>query len=163
MLKFAVIMQLPDGAGFYAQIIKALATKASVYDRMKEILIVNYRIELASIELILDQYHTHYEIIPVYHCPNSAIYYKDVDDFGFTTLSGNTFLYEPTLFLFTLQHTQEKSDDYIMALSQLSEHIVANFVDNTSNYYIAEQHLLECISGIAKAYECTFKVVKLHE
>jgi len=74
MQKFAVIMQLPDGKlpGFYAQVIKALATKAHVFDRQKEILIIENMTELTPIDQILNQYNIEYEIVPVVHLPNNA-------------------------------------------------------------------------------------------
>jgi hypothetical protein len=163
MRKFAVIMQLPEGKlpGFYAQVIKALATKAHVFDRHKEVLIINSIVELAPIEQILEQYSIVSELVPVLQLPNSAILKEHIEDFGFTTLSGNIFLYESSLILFTFDHAQENSDDYTMALSQLDEHIVASFVANKTTYYIAEKHLHDCFYGIAKAYKCTFKLENL--
>jgi hypothetical protein len=165
MRKFAVIMQLPEGKlpGYYAQVIKALATKAHVYDRKKEILVIEKMNELSPIEQIMDQYNILYEVVPVLHIPNSAILTAHYEDFGFTTLSGNTFLFELSLIIFTLHHTQEDSDDYTMAISQLDEHIVASFNLENITYYIAEKHLQDCFYGIAKAYQCMIKLETLKD
>ncbi len=160
MRKFAVIMQLPEGKlpGFYAQVIKALATKANIFDREKELLIIEQMQQLPPIVEILEQYNILFETMPLLHVPNSAVLKAHYKDFGFTTLSGNTFLYEDALVLFSFSHSLVDSEDYAMALAQLDEHLIASFSVGNSNYYVAEKHLQQCFSGIAKAYQCTFKL-----
>jgi hypothetical protein len=159
MRTYAVIMQLPDGKmpGFYAQVIKALAGKAHVFDREKEILIVEHIDELLPVEQILDQYKIPYELVPLLHIPDNATLKAHYEDFGFTTKSGNTFLYEDPLILFSLEQTIQDSDDYTMALMQLEEHILASFKVESTVYYAAEKHLEDCFYGIAKAYQCTLR------
>lgn len=160
MRKFAVIMQLPEGKlpGFYAQVIKALATKGQVFDREKELLIIERMQQFPPIKQILDQYNIQFETLPLLHIPSSAILRPHYEDFGFTTLSGNTFLYEDSIILFTFNHMLIDSEDYSMALAQLDEYLIASFSVGNSKYYVAEKHLQDCFYGIAKAYQCTFKL-----
>ncbi len=161
MRKFAVIMQLPEGKlpGFYAQVIKALATKAQVFDREKEILIIEHIQNLSPIQQILDQYNISFDFLPLIHVPSSATLKPDYEDFGFITRSDHTFLYEDSIILFTFTHILGHSEDYAMALIQLDEHLIASFPIGETLYYIAEKQYQDCFLGIAKAYQCTFKLV----
>jgi len=45
-----------------------------------------------------------------------------------------------------------------MAITQLDEHLIASFSLEGIKYYLAENHLEDCFYGIAKAYQCTFRL-----
>jgi hypothetical protein len=162
-LKYALLMNLPDGKlpGYYAQIVKALASKAPLFDRDKELLIFSSETEREAANAIMAQYSVPYEEMelllllsggsPIRTSPSFS-------DFGFVSRSGNCYCYAAQTALFRL-HSEGPGSEPEQALRQMDEHLLANGLDSAAAWYAVEEHLIELMSGIAKAYGCSIELL----
>lgn len=155
--KYAAMMQLPEGKkpGYYAQIIKSLANKINLFDRDKEILIVNAEEELATVYEVLDHFHVDHEPIRLILLPENTELPASIEEYGFTSRSENTYLYEQwtAIFNFVPNQTADAGEKGL-ALRQMEEHLLLQFQEGQDTFYVTQHHLQELIHGIAKAYHC---------
>ncbi|NBI29401.1 hypothetical protein [Chengkuizengella marina] len=159
MIKHAVIMNLPEGKipGYYAQVVKSLASKTNLFDRDKEVLIVNSKNELLSVIEVMNQFKLNYETCALYLLPEDAKLTNHYSDFGFTSKFGNTYLYENLTSIFYFTENKESSTS--QAIHQIEEHKLAEYNSDEITYYAVEKHLEELILGISKAYQCQIKFI----
>ncbi|MDP5273134.1 hypothetical protein [Chengkuizengella axinellae] len=153
MIKYAVFMNLPEGKipGYYAQVVKALANKANLFDRDKEVLIVHSEDELKPVIEVMEQFKIDYEIGKLWLLPESSKLSTHFSDFGFTSKFGNTYLYEHLSSIFYF--TQIEASNLKQALYQIEEHKLAEYSINDTSYYAVEKHLNELMERISKAYD----------
>lgn len=162
MKKYAVMMNMPEGKlpGFYAQIVKALANKVALFDRDKEILIVNTEAECELVIEVMDKYHIEYEPLVLLLLPDHALAAAlQADDYGFTSRSEHTFLYEHLIGIFRFQDNQSPASEKSQALLQMEEHLIARYTEEGVDLYAVEKQLEPLIHGIAKAYKCEVEFV----
>jgi hypothetical protein len=161
MKKYALMMNMPEGKlpGFYAQIVKALANKAVLFDRDKELLIMSTPEERNSTAEVLDRYHIDYEELGLYLLPEHASLAATADDYGFTSRSGNVYLYEHLVSFFRFTDSTASSQEAHQAYLQMEEHIVAGYTNHSTTLYAVDTTLQELIPGIAKAYGCSVEFV----
>ena len=154
-IKYGLMMDLPEGKipGYYSQIVKALGTKANLFDRDKELLITSTEQERSAAIEVLRHFKIPYEEIRLIHLPDSAQIHSRLDDFGFKSRADHQYLYEDlvTAFHFTGDADQERNQ----ALTQMSEHIIASYEFNGEKHFCIEKAYAELIAGIAKAYKCS--------
>lgn len=162
MKKYAVMMHMPEGKlpGFYAQIVKALANKAVLFDRDKELLIVSTEEERGPLEEIMSKYHVDFEKLALLLLPESAELSKRADDYGFTSRAGYTYMYDNLVSVYRcFIMDDDPAAEQTQALLQMEKYLLARFTLNHDEYYVAEKQLEELLSGIAKAYRCQVEFV----
>jgi len=161
MIKFGIMMSLPDGKlpGFYAQIVKGLAAKVTLFDRDKEMLIVDTELDRDAVVELLIHYKVEYETMELTLLPEAAQVTGIFEDYGFTSRAGNSYLYNRLTLLFTFDDRIEGSGqtERHMAVLQLEEHVIAKFDVDGATLYAVDRQLDELIEGIAKAYRCNIR------
>ncbi|NDI33687.1 hypothetical protein [Chengkuizengella sediminis] len=159
MIKHAVIMDLPEGKipGYYAQVVKSLANKTNLFDRDKEVLIVNSKNELESVIEVMNHFKINFETCTLFLLPEDAKLTTYFSDFGFTSKFGNTYLYENLTSIFYFTQVQESNTS--QAIHQIEEHKLAEYSLDMVTYYAVEKHLEELVEGISKAYHCEIKFI----
>jgi hypothetical protein len=154
--KSALLMDMPEGKlpGFYAQIIKALASKAPLFDRDKELLIFNSPSERELAYPVMEQYKVPYENMELLLLPAASDYKSDFTDYGFISRSDNGYLYADSVYLFTL-HSSGPNAEPVQALEQLEEHLLVSSPHSAAEaYYATDAQHDELVHRIAKAYNC---------
>lgn len=156
MKKQALIMSMPEDkrAGYYAQIVKALAGTNALFDRYKEVLVVNEPESAASVIDVLAKYKVGYEQAGVRLLDNVARWMPTADDFGFVSASDNHYLFEEPTCIFRFEGSE---GDVQMALIQMEEHLLAEFGLDGAPAYAVERSHDELMTGIAKAYGCKIR------
>lgn len=157
MRKYGLIMTLPDGkkAGFYAQVVKALAGSVRLFDRDKDLLVLDGAGDRDRAAAVLEQYRVPCEEIGLILLPEGTELPPGSNELGFQTRSGRTFLYADRTAGFRLADSPEPADEAerAAALLQLEEHIALRYaVEDGSPVYICEPHLAETVAGIARRY-----------
>ncbi|CAG7620435.1 hypothetical protein PAECIP111802_00667 [Paenibacillus allorhizosphaerae] len=158
--KWALAMDLPEGkrAGYYAQIVKALAGKASLFDREKELLIFSSEAERNEAVPVMEQYAIPWEEMPLLLLPAPVTLYRTFSDFGFTSRLENVYVYADLVSLFYLEGAAAMSESFRSAepdaaLAQLEEHLLAaSQADADQVLYAIETQNQPLAERIAKAY-----------
>ncbi|MCR8634990.1 hypothetical protein [Paenibacillus radicis (ex Xue et al. 2023)] len=156
-LKPALLMDMPDGKlpGFYAQIVKALAAKAPLFDRDKELLIFDSLGEREMAYPIMQQYKIPYENMDLLLLPATVSARPDFTDYGFVSRSGLSYVYAESVYLFTLHHVEPAAEP-IQALQQFEEHLLAS-IPQEEVIYIVDLQFEELMKRIAQAYNCELR------
>lgn len=157
MKKWAAAMDMPEGKmpGYYAQVIKALAAQAVLFDRDKEVLVANSREELAAIAGVLDKYSIPWEELPLLLLPEGCETTPLFEDYGFVSVKGRAYLYAELARLFRFAGSAEGAGEPEAALLQMQEHLLARFAGSGGlPHYAVDAQLGELIEGIASAYGC---------
>jgi hypothetical protein len=161
-VKIGILMDLPDGKlpGFYAQIIKALANKAPLFDRDKEMLIVSSDNEQQTILGVMDQYKVETDIMQLLLLPDEAELTPLWSDYGFSSKSENHYLYAKLVSAFRF-NSAPSSSEQDQAVLQMEEHLLARYPVGAEMIYLVDKQLEELMLGIAKAYRCEIELVVL--
>jgi hypothetical protein len=156
--KYALLMDLPGGKlpGFYAQIVKALANKAPLFDRDKETLIFSSEADRQAAANIMNHYGIHYDYMELWLLPKDAKVSSIFSDFGFASRAEHMYVYADQVSLFRFSGGSRGEEE--QALQQMEEHLIAFFSENGIRYYAVETHLMDLMHGIAKAYNCEITV-----
>ncbi|ALS21348.1 MULTISPECIES: hypothetical protein [Paenibacillus] len=161
-MKFGLAMDLPEDkrAGYYAQIVKALAGKASLFDRDKELLIFSTPQEREQAKPIMNQYSVPCEEFDLLLLPSTVRMSPSFEDYGFITRLENAYLYADMAVVCKLNKPEEPSSrayEPEQAAAQLEEHLLAYWSsddDGAAVYTLEKQHA-ELAEGIARAYGCS--------
>jgi hypothetical protein len=153
--KYALLIDMPEHKlpGFYAQVVKALANKASLFDRDKELLIFSSPAEREVAYPIMEQYKIPFEMMDLLMLPVAAALRPCFSDFGFTSRSDHTYIDTEIVYLFTL-HCEQPDAEPSQAVEQLEEHLLASFTDEGETYYVTDSPSDELVHRIAQAYRC---------
>lgn len=170
--KYGLLMNMPDGkrAGYYAQIVKALAGQAPPFDRDKELLVFSTTEERRAACPIMEQYGIPYEEIPLWLLPETSKIGPYFDDFGFVSRLERAYVYADLVSLFLLKAAGPDGEsagasDASSALMQLDEHMIAKFSPfggdplYAAGGAIETQHR-ELAEGIVKAYGCSIEWIE---
>ncbi|WP_281888161.1 hypothetical protein [Paenibacillus sp. YYML68] len=165
---YALAMELPEGkrAGYYAQIVKALAQKAPVFDRDKELLIFAELEQRQAAEPIMEQYAVPAELLDLLLLPEAARLRPSFSDYGFTSLLQRHYVYADTVSAFRLRALTDATDtspaatsrppDPVSAAAQLEEHVLADWLEaNGERCFAIERQHDVLAARIAMAYGCT--------
>ncbi|WP_248926626.1 hypothetical protein [Paenibacillus hamazuiensis] len=157
--KYALLMNMPDNKlpGFYAQIVKALANKAPLFDRDKEMLIFSAEPDREAAIGIMQQYKIEHETLELLLLPAGTEMAPTFSDFGFVSRAEHIYVYAEQAALFRL--VEIAGGEPAQALQQMDEHLLARCVIDGVPAYAVETHLLELMEGIAKAYGCGVEVI----
>jgi hypothetical protein len=158
--KIALLMDLPDGKvpGFYAQIVKALANKVTLFDRDKEMLILDSQKERQSALEIMQHYKVAVEPMELVLLPPDSKLYDTFSDYGFTSRAEHSYLYEKLISFFRLV-SDDPGAEREQALQQLEEHLIAEFKQQGVSVYALDKQLEDLAHGIAKAYRCEISIL----
>jgi hypothetical protein len=161
--KIGILMSMPDGKlpGFYAQIVKALANKATLFDRDKEMLIVSTEEERQDVLEIMKHYKIDTEVMELLLLPDNAESTNLFSDYGFRSRSENIYLYKHVVSVFRFEEESPESGKQA-ALQQMEEHLIARFTENGNLLFAVDKQLEELMHGIAKAYRCRIAFLPDH-
>jgi hypothetical protein len=156
MNKKAVYMHLPDGKlpGFYAQIVKELARSVTLFDRDKELLILNGKEDAVRVLQLLEHYKTDAEQLELLLLPADAETGILFEDYGFSSRLEHRYLYAHLTAIFGVEPTGRKDSEPEQALLQMDEYIIARFTQGGNMRYAVDRELTELIERTAQAYGC---------
>ncbi|WP_231884795.1 hypothetical protein [Paenibacillus elgii] len=161
VLKYAAALDLPEDkqAGYYAQIVKALAGKTALFDRDKELMIFSSADELERLRPILEQYAVPSEELNVLLLPAPVTKYPAFGDYGFVSRLENVYLYADLVAVFRLRAATEangllgRAFEPRQAEAQLEEHLLAAWPEpGGGSAFAVDAQLAELAEGIACAY-----------
>ncbi|MFB0845544.1 hypothetical protein [Paenibacillus oleatilyticus] len=161
VLKYAAALDLPEDkrAGYYAQIVKALAEKTALFDRDKELMIFSSPEELGQLMPILEQYAVPFEELNVLLLPAPVTTYPAFGDYGFVSRLENVYLYAELVAVFRLRTAPDtngalgRAFEPQQAEAQLEEHLLAAWPEpGGGTAFAIEAQLVELAEGIARAY-----------
>jgi hypothetical protein len=157
MHKIALILDLPEGKlpGFYAQIVKGLAQCVNLFDRDKEMLVLNTIEERTAVLELLEHYHVPSEEMNLLLLPPNSLLYDLFTDYGFTSRAERHYLYDHLINLFRFVDISNTFSEPKQAFLQMKEHLIAQFPSNDTIYYAVDRQFIELIENIARAYHCT--------
>ncbi|WP_126425952.1 hypothetical protein [Brevibacillus marinus] len=136
--------------GFYAQIVHKIGAEVRVFDRDGQLYIVESAEERQKLLNILRDRQMAGEQFDLWLVPDSA---ANIDDYGFVSLAGRTYLYDNLVLFFRIQPQVGSAEDRWAAAQQLNEHIIAAFQrENEETVYVADRNQTDLLEGIARAY-----------
>ncbi|ULL17617.1 hypothetical protein DVH26_26080 [Paenibacillus sp. H1-7] len=158
--KYGLLMELPDGKlpGFYAQIVKALAAKAPLFDRDKELLIFSETEERDAAYPIMEQYKIPFEDLDLILLPPPVYVLPTLTDFGLISRSEHVYVYSDAACIFTIREDGPGAEPAQAAL-QMDEHLLARFGREDETFYVAQAQSDELMLRIAAAYRCTVQYI----
>ncbi|MCD1261527.1 hypothetical protein B5M42_022245 [Paenibacillus athensensis] len=160
-IKWGVCIDLPDDKlpGFYAQIVKALAGKANLFDRDKELLVLGTEEDQQTTLDIMDSYKVPAEPLALLLLPESAETTVLFSDYGFESRLANRYLYANQVRIF--RFADDGATQAGQAVMQMQEHLLARFPDEDGEkLYAVSRQLDALMSGIARAYRCELVFVR---
>ncbi|MEI7026729.1 hypothetical protein [Paenibacillus sp. y28] len=165
MLKYGIIMAPPEGkqAGFYAQFVKALAAEIQLFDRDKELLIVNSMEEQEKTAGLCERYQFGAEPVLLLMLPVSAETKPLWDDYGFQSRAGHRYLYHDACALFRFHTFQPAAAAPEQAEAQMDEHLLAALPDGNGRIYAVDSSFKALMEGIARAYMCAIEWLEPQE
>ncbi|HZG55894.1 hypothetical protein [Paenibacillus sp.] len=161
MLKFGVLMDLPEGkrAGYYAQIVKALADAVEVFDRDKELIVVDDAEAARRTAEVLEKYRVGWEPMRLWLLPEGAALPASAAEYGFESKFGNAYLYADRVALFRVPNEQEAGAELAPALLQIEEFVLLVYVEGATKTYACEPHLRETVEGVARRYRVAVQFI----
>lgn len=161
VLKYAAALNMPEDkrAGYYAQIVKALAGKTTLFDRDKELMIFSSPEERDRLKPILEQYAIPSDELSVLLLPAPVTTYPTFGDYGFVSRLENVYLYAELVAVFRLRAAADtngplgRAFEPQQAEAQLEEHLLAAWPEpGGGSAFAIEAQLAELAEGIASAY-----------
>ncbi|MCZ8511206.1 hypothetical protein O9H85_01875 [Paenibacillus filicis] len=158
--KYGLLMDLPEDkrAGYYAQIVKALAGRAALFDRDKELLIFSKPGERDDSLPIMQQYAIPYEETDLLLLPAEALLAPTFTDFGLVSRQEHPYVFADLAAVFRLAPApgSGRPSEPDQAFAQLQEHLLAWYAGESEGirYGVAESHHRELMERIAVAYGC---------
>lgn len=154
-------MMLPDDKqpGYYAQIVRQLASVEGLLDRDKSLLLTAAGSEDGILEA-LDHYRVPYETSRWLQLDGSWSLDRSFGDYGIETRAGGRFLDAGLAVIVRLEDGGEGEPE--QAFAQLEEHAVCRRLPEYGGYDGAlaavDRQLLPLAEGIARAYRCRVTV-----
>jgi len=151
-----LMMDLPEGkrAGFYAQIVKAMAEAVDVFDRDKELFVLRSEAERERAAAVLDKYNVAREPIDLLLLPEGTTLEGAAEDVGFVAKFGRAYLYADRVVLFRYAEAQPAGAELEQARRQIDEHVVLSFIRESdgTTLFATEPHLRDAVEGVARRY-----------
>jgi hypothetical protein len=162
MYKMALLLDMPEGKlpGFYAQIVKGLAQRVTLFDRDKELLVLNTIKDRDAVIELLEHYHIQSEEMQLLLLPSNSSLYASFTDYGFTSRAERHYLYDHLVSIFCFGESGSTQAEPANALLQIQEHLIAEFQIDDVSYFTVDSQLNELIERIALAYRCSIKFTK---
>jgi hypothetical protein len=162
MRKIALLLDLPEGKlpGFYAQIVKGLAQRTTLFDRDKELLVLNTSEDRDAVLELLHHYNVPSEEMLLLLLPPAANLFAVFSDYGFISRAERHYLYDHLVSIFCFTKPSAAHSEQQQALLQMQEHLIADFHLEDARYYAVDQHMSELMDRIAKAYHCSISFIQ---
>jgi hypothetical protein len=162
MHKIALLLDMPEGKlpGFYAQIVKGLAQRVTLFDRDKELLVLGSIQDRDAVIELLEHYHIPCEEMQLLLLPAESELYATFTDYGFTSRAERHYLYDHLVSIYYFSETSLTQANQSNALLQMQEHLIASFLIDHIPYYAVDSQLNELMERIALAYQCSIKFIK---
>lgn len=156
MEKFAIAMHLPEDKrpGFYGQIVKGIAAKATLFDRDKDLLIADSGEDRELLVELLDKLHVAFDRIDLLLLPENAWTSAILGDYGVETRAGNRYVQTSLTALFTFADGQPDEAEPEAALLQLQELLIGRFASDGADWYVIDREQQELAERIASSYRC---------
>lgn len=154
--KYGLMMNLPEGKlpGFYAQVVKNVAAAATVFDRDKELLVVDSEKDRDDVAKVLEKMKIEWEPLPLLLLPDSAETDGLFSDFGFVSKFENKYLYADRVSVFRFSTEQQADAETAPAKLQLEEYVAVSFEENGETLYCIDKYSRETVEGVARRYRC---------
>jgi hypothetical protein len=151
------MLDMPEGKlpGFYAQIVKGLAQRVSLFDRDKELLVLNTIQDRDAVIELLEHYRIPSEEMQLLLLPFDSDLYPTFSDYGFTSRAERYYLYEHLVSTFRFSDVRTTQSDLENALLQIEEHLIARFLSNNVPSYAVDRQFNELMERITYAYGCS--------
>jgi hypothetical protein len=162
MRKIGISMQLPDGKlpGFYAQIVKGLAEKVQLFDRDKELIILNNEAERDAALKLLAHYRVGSEELELVLLPPESEVSGLFEDYGFVSRMENRYLYSVRAAFFMFTNNDAPDAEPEQALLQMDEFLVARYPGETGTVYVTDKDSKELMGKIGAAYSCSVRFLE---
>ncbi|WP_241254388.1 hypothetical protein [Brevibacillus sp. SYP-B805] len=150
---YGVELQVPSGKlpGFYAQMVHKIGDTVKVFDRDQQLMIVESEAERDKLMEILEKHRMAGDLVDLWLLP--AGQESANPDYGFVSLSGNSYLLADLVAFFQFNDLEGSPQDRWAALEQMNEHVVASLTDEGGRpLYIVDRSMTDLIDGIARAY-----------
>jgi len=154
--KLAVEMHLPDGKlpGYYAQIVKGIADRVELFDRRKELLVLDSEDDLPPVEELLGRYKAGFETLELLLLPEDGLRRESLyEDAVIETINGRSYTVWPDVAYFRLT-AEGPEAEAAPALLQLQENMVVTVRENEWVWHGVERKEDEWVERVAKAYGC---------
>jgi hypothetical protein len=157
MQKIGLMLDMPEGKlpGFYAQIVKGLAQRVTLFDRDKELLVLNHSQDRDAVLELLQHYHIASEEMQLLLLPAKSELYSTFTDYGFTSRAERNYLYEHLVSVFYIIESTTPLSEPKNAFLQMQEHLIVSFKRDDVTFYAVDRQFNELIERIAKAYRCS--------
>ena len=157
--KYGLDMLLPEGKlpGFYAQIVKGIAARAPLFDRVKELLVFADAGHLSAVRELLDHYKVAAEPVDLLLLPETGVEPGALyADYAIESASGNVYVDLAYAFAFRLTPARPDAEPD-PALRQLEEHLIATVDHSEERWLLVDRSLDELAERIAAAYGCAVR------
>jgi hypothetical protein len=157
MYKIALMLDMPEGKlpGFYAQIVKGLAQRVSLFDRDKELLVLDTIQDRDAVLELLEHYHIPSEEMQLLLLPSASYLYPPFSDYGFASRAERFYLYAHLVSTFSFSDMRIVQANPENALLQMEEHLIARFLIDDVPTYAVDRQFIELMERIAIAYGCS--------
>jgi hypothetical protein len=157
MYKIALMLDMPEGKlpGFYAQIVKGLAQRVSLFDRDKELVVLNTIQDRDAVLELLEHYHIPSEEMQLLLLPSTSYLYPPFSDYGFTSRAERFYLYAHLVSTFRFSAMRTVQSNQENALLQMEEHLIVRFLIDDVPTYAVDRQFIELMERIAIAYGCS--------
>lgn len=156
---FAVEMEIPKDKlpGFYAQIVHKIGDQIKIFDRYLVLFVVEDRTQALKLQQIFEKYHVKWEEYEVWVLPSDTNV-PLLDDYGFTGIEGNKFLFAHQVVPFQLRQGDEGDSRWAVAL-QLQDHLIAQIASPTGTIYFIDASYLDLAVQLAGRYQIDVMVI----
>ncbi|MCC3372837.1 hypothetical protein [Cohnella sp. REN36] len=150
-------MRLPEGKlpGYYAQIVKGIAERTVLFDRRKELLVLDDPASVPGVTDLLAHYRVPADPVPLLLLPAAGVRPgPDYADYAIETSEGRVYLDLGQAALFRLAR-QGPAAEPAPALLQLDEHLIVSMAgDDGDEWHALPRPLTELADRVARIYGC---------
>ncbi|WP_027091097.1 hypothetical protein [Cohnella thermotolerans] len=154
--KRAIEMHLPDGKlpGYYAQIVKGIAERTELFDRIKELLVLNSPEDAAPVLELLRHYKTEAEELELVLLPEEGVEREALyEDYVIESVGGRVYTVWSDTAYFRIT-AEEPEAEPAPALLQLQENMIASVREDGFVWHAVDRKEEEWVERVARAYRC---------
>lgn len=154
-----VEMEMPKNKlpGFYAQIVHKIGDQVKIFDRYLIFFVVEDRTQANKLHQIFEKYQVKWEDYEAWVLPPDTNI-PLIDDYGFTGILGNKFLFAHQVIPFQLLQG-DAGDSRWAVIQQLQDHIIAQVPNPTGTIYFIDSSYLELAIQLAQRYHVVVAVI----
>jgi len=104
---------------------------------------------------LLEEQAVSAEELNLLQLPPESDLYLPFSDYGFTSDSKQSYLYEHLIQTFRFSTQLQPFAEASNALLQMQEHLIAHYCIDSISYYVVDNQFEELMERIAIAYKCT--------